>query len=411
MSLKKTKEEVQLELDEKYGSGKLSVISYTGRDQPCKIIRYCGCSFTPIYRTLKDLNYSFCEHYQQDLILNNLKEKYPEYSFEILSFKTPKIRTKVRVIGVQNNKSFEVDRSYESLLTSFKLSKKELKILYNTVKPKSMLTVSSYHMGIKQKARECFISECTLLYPFNDYTKIVYNGNKGKVLNILCKKHNQFFNCNYEARSHKKGRGILCTICKEEHQIKNIESKRLEYIERFEEKHGDKYDYSSFIYKGSDINTTFTCSKHGSFEQTPKNHLKNTFGCQICGAEASNGFGKQAYIDVCNGRESELYLVKIYNEAEVFYKVGITVEGVKKRFKNRKRVIGYKFDVIKSLKKDAEYIWNLEQEIHKEFRNTIYKYIPLNKFQGHTECYSSPEPFYKYFQQQPDAPYFSKHIK
>ena len=83
---------------------------------------------------------------------------------------------------------------------------------------------------------------------------------------------------------------------------------------------------------------------------------------------------------------------------KTFYKIGITVEGVKSRFKNRKRLIGYKFEIIKTLKKDAEYIWNLEQEIHKKFRNTNYKYIPLNKLQGYTECYSSPEPFYKYFQ-------------
>ena len=398
MSLKKTKEEIQEELDKKYRSGQLKIVEYLGRNQPCKVVRSCGCCFTPIYRTLKDLNYSFCEHYQQDLILENLKEKYPDYSFEILSYKKPKIRSKIKVIGIVSNKPFEVERSYESLIKSFKLSKKELNNLFPVIKHKNTTTTSSYHNSVKQQAREFFISECNLLHSFNNYDQIIYNGNKCKVLNILCKKHEIYFNCNYEARDHKKGKGIFCNECNKEFKIKEQQKQTPVWVEKFKQKHGDTYDYSSFIYNGSNTNSLFTCKEHGVFKQTPINHLKATFGCQICGAEASNGFGKQAYIGVCNGRESELYLIKIYNETETFYKIGITVEGVKSRFKNRKRLIGYKFEIIKTLKKDAEYIWNLEQEIHKKFRNTNYKYIPLNKLQGYTECYSSPEPFYKYFQ-------------
>ena len=397
MSLKKTKEEIQEELDKKYGSGQLKIVEYLGRNQPCKVVRSCGCCFTPIYRTLKDLNYSFCEHYQQDLMLQNLKEKYSQYFFKILSYKSDKKRSRIRVIGDVDEKSFEVERSYESLLNSFKLSKKELSNLFPIVKRKDITTTSSYHIGISQKAREFFIKECNLLYPFNNYDNIVYNGNKGKVLNILCNKHSIYFNCNYEARDHKKGKGIFCSVCKEDAEIKKQQENSSLWVKRFKQKHGETYDYSSFVYKGSNINSKFLCKEHGIFEQTPTNHLKATFGCQKCGAEASNGFGKAAYTKVCNSRESELYLVKVFNETEVFYKVGITVEGVESRFKNRKRLLDYNFEVIKTIKGAPKDIWDLEQKIHKEFKYTEYKYYPVNEFQGYTECYNSVEPFISYF--------------
>ena len=395
MSLKKTLKEVQEDLNNIHGVNTLLITEYRGREFECSItVSNCGCKLQPIYRSVCKRNYKFCNCKK---IKDKLKELYPNY---IINNSTNPITKDSEVVieGVFNGIDFKVVRKVSSLLEGcFTPTKKELGILPKTTF-KETLTENSYNLLVKKTARDSFIKECSNLYPHNDYFSIGYNGNKNKVTNILCKRHNIIFDCNYEARQHKSGLGVYCPICKEEQKIKNIETKRSEYVERFKEKHGDKYDYTDFIYKGSNTATTFICKEHGSFEQTPIGHLRSTFGCQICGAEASNGFGKQAYIGVCNGRESELYLIKIYNETETFYKIGITVEGVKSRFKNRKRLIGYKFEIIKTLKKDAEYIWNLEQEIHKKFRNTNYKYIPLNKLQGYTECYSSPEPFYKYFQ-------------
>lgn len=45
--------------------------------------------------------------------------------------------------------------------------------------------------------------------------------------------------------------------------------------------HGDRYDYSRTHYINADTPTTITCPKHGSWEQTPANHL-NGRGCWEC---------------------------------------------------------------------------------------------------------------------------------
>ena len=50
--------------------------------------------------------------------------------------------------------------------------------------------------------------------------------------------------------------------------------------------HGDKYDYSKSVYKGSDIKLIITCRIHGDFMQSPIMHIKGQ-GCPICGKEKS----------------------------------------------------------------------------------------------------------------------------
>lgn len=46
--------------------------------------------------------------------------------------------------------------------------------------------------------------------------------------------------------------------------------------------HGDEYDYSKSNYQGTNTKIEIICNKHGSFFQTPKNHLKGQ-GCPECG--------------------------------------------------------------------------------------------------------------------------------
>ena len=49
----------------------------------------------------------------------------------------------------------------------------------------------------------------------------------------------------------------------------------------FKEAHGDIYDYSKVIYKGSITPITILCSIHGDFKQTPSEHKRGS-GCQKC---------------------------------------------------------------------------------------------------------------------------------
>jgi serine protease inhibitor ecotin len=53
------------------------------------------------------------------------------------------------------------------------------------------------------------------------------------------------------------------------------------FIEKAINVHGDKYDYSSSIYHGSDNKIKIICPEHGEFEQIPYNHLMGK-GCKKC---------------------------------------------------------------------------------------------------------------------------------
>lgn len=72
------------------------------------------------------------------------------------------------------------------------------------------------------------------------------------------------------------------------------------------------------------------------------------------------------------------------NEDESFIKVGITSLNVKLRYKQLK---DYDYKIIGLVKGDPSYIYDLEKEFIKEFKN--YKYIPKILFQGYTECFKN----------------------
>jgi very-short-patch-repair endonuclease len=57
------------------------------------------------------------------------------------------------------------------------------------------------------------------------------------------------------------------------------------FIKKAKELHGDKYDYSKVIYKGSFVRIKIICPKHGLFEQAPCDHTHTNrhTGCPKCG--------------------------------------------------------------------------------------------------------------------------------
>lgn len=55
-------------------------------------------------------------------------------------------------------------------------------------------------------------------------------------------------------------------------------------IKKFIIIHGDKYDYSKFVFKGYDQKGTIICKKHGEFFMTAKSHNRGT-GCTLCAVE------------------------------------------------------------------------------------------------------------------------------
>ena len=67
-------------------------------------------------------------------------------------------------------------------------------------------------------------------------------------------------------------------------KFKNIENE-------FRELHGDKYDYSEFVYLTYDSLSTIICPIHGAFQQSYTVH-KRGCGCQKCGTESCHNLQK-----------------------------------------------------------------------------------------------------------------------
>ena len=54
-------------------------------------------------------------------------------------------------------------------------------------------------------------------------------------------------------------------------------------IEESKKIHGDRYDYSRFIYVNQNTEAIIGCPVHGWFKQKPKLHILRGHGCPKCG--------------------------------------------------------------------------------------------------------------------------------
>lgn len=159
--------------------------------------------------------------------------------------------------------------------------------------------------------------------------------------------------------------------------------------------HGDKYDYSKTIYTGVKEPVIITCPIHGHFTQMADSHLQNK-SCPKCARENSTNSAREQATGwqhsdwIAAGSNSPnfncfmLYIIKMYNQEEVFYKIGKTFIGITKRF--AKHNIKYNIDTIYTLCEDGKFISQLEDYLKSE--NKEFKYIPKMDFGGMYECFS-----------------------
>ncbi len=138
------------------------------------------------------------------------------------------------------------------------------------------------HIKLKQGCPKCggscksntieFIEKSTKIHgDIYDYSKVNYIDAHSKII-ISCKIHGDF---EQKANSHLNGHG--CYMC-----CKNCKLNTIDFIDRSNIIHNNKYDYSKVDYKYSDVNIIIICKIHGEFEQTPNSHLQGC-GCNNCG--------------------------------------------------------------------------------------------------------------------------------
>jgi hypothetical protein len=95
-----------------------------------------------------------------------------------------------------------------------------------------------------------------------DYSKVIYKKASEKVV-IVCPVHGDL---EQTPNGHLRGGG--CQMC-----AGNYTSTTEEFIAKAKQLHGDRYDYSNVIYQRAIRKVVIGCRVHGDFEQTPNNHL------------------------------------------------------------------------------------------------------------------------------------------
>ena len=157
----------------------------------------------------------------------------------------------------------------------------------------------------------------------------------------------------------------------------------------------DDFQYPYIDTEFSDMNSKISilCVKHGMFKQDMLHHLTRNQGCKECGIEASKlkqirkskpGGNLVNYYTLNEEKgklPGKLYSLKLYNDNEIFYKIGVTSQSIKNRFCR----IPYKYEVLKVLELSNLEVCKLEETIHAENKELQYK--PNEKFNGYTECY------------------------
>ena len=224
----------------------------------------------------------------------------------------------------------------------------------------------------RAKSKDNFINECNEKHNYKyDYSITEYTNCKSNI-EIIYHKHGIF---ELIADNHKRKDG--CKKCKKEELIER--NKRL-FIEKSNIVHNNKYDYSEIDYIKSTKKVNIICPLHGKFKQTPNSHSSGR-GCDKCANEL-NIYKKEDYVKL--SKTAILYLILLEHKDEKFYKIGKTINSIKRRFLNKSSV--YTFTSINEHINKSGTVFDLEIELHRKYSS--YSYKPNFVFSGHTECYN-----------------------
>lgn len=109
-----------------------------------------------------------------------------------------------------------------------------------------------------------------------DYSLVRLKNKDKEKVKIICPYHGIF---SQRTDQHLSGSG--CDKCKNDATGKRFRFTQQQFIEKAQNKHGNKYDYSKSQYTDGKSKLVITCKKHGEFIQTAKSHLAGQ-GCRRC---------------------------------------------------------------------------------------------------------------------------------
>ena len=270
---------------------------------------------------------------------------------------------------------------YVNTKTPVKLIHKEFGLV--EIRPDSLLDKTIYVHKNKKKTKstdkETFIKEAIKVYgDKDDYTNTNIISSKEKI-EVRCKEHDIVFT--KDIQTYLGGWG--CPQCSAENYRRLRAMPKEDYYEKVKEKHNNKYTYIDDYTTLKGV-VTFICEEHGKQRKNAGSHL-NGYGCKKCDIEPIkiNKRSKEGYCKLADGRDTTLYIIRCYNENEEFYKIGKTFRKITKRFISSN--MPYNIEVIHRYENSADFIWDLEEEMHKKYKE--YRYNPRQWFAGYSESY------------------------
>ena len=170
-----------------------------------------------------------------------------------------------------------------------------------------------------------------------------------------------------------------------------------EWLKRFYEKWGDRYDYSELNFKSAKEPIKVICNKPNHPPWYPTAHAHLTKGCKECANEELQGRYTFKYFQLFPEEQKiqgYLYYLQLEYLNQIFYKVGITKNNVKTRHSMLNSVKGLNWKILDWKKTNLFAAFKAEQEIQKNHGDTCRLNILLDDEDirrirlGPTECFS-----------------------
>jgi hypothetical protein len=227
-------------------------------------------------------------------------------------------------------------------------------------------------------------------YRVNQYKEVhgdsymyLSNNDYQEGIEIIC--NNCGVSFSQQSDNHLMGKG--CNVC----STKRAAEKQAMTYDNFlyySLKNGNtNIDFTNCGYTSLKFPVKLKCTIHNElFEQTASSCRYGMVGCPSCKRE-NLGFLRESFINSCRGKTALIYVLKIKNDTEEFFKIGVTNRSVKKRFE-RKKEMPYEYEILYT-KQDSNCpgcIFDAEVLLLNKYN--IYKYKPSIKFAGYTECFN-----------------------
>ena len=164
--------------------------------------------------------------------------------------------------------------------------------------------------------KDYFINKANIKHNFKyDYSKVDYKNSLTNVI-IICPIHGEFLQT---PQNHLRGRG--CSLCANMKKSQNMQMTNDIFIQKANEIHQNKYDYSKTDLLNRDVDgkIIIICPTHGEFKMKPSSHLKGQ-ECPKCkGKNVSLEELIQKANDIHNFKYdySNVILTKIHDKVKI----------------------------------------------------------------------------------------------